>query len=189
MQSQSILRAHSSRFFSMLVAALVVVALVAGCKEETTTPDPTTEIITTVTVKLTGDGVSTEYVWEDLDGTGANPPSRIDTMKVRLGASYSGTIKLENKSVTPTVDMTASVQAEKNQHRFFFTITGGIATVVANDMDDNSKPIGFKFLLIPAGKNTGTLTIALSHYESADAKTAVPSTETDVSVTYPITVE
>ena len=174
-------------------STLVVLMMLAGCKERNAPIDPSeADVITTVILTLTDSSTMdvSEFLWEDIDGVGGNEPNRIDTMRIALGKLYSGTIELENRSVTPIENVTTDVYNLQNEHQFFFSVTNGVATVEASDIDDRGLPIGLMFSVTPATPGTGLFTIALSHYDSRAAKDGVtPSNETDISVTFPLIVE
>lgn len=178
----------------IIIVGFAILTILAGCKEKNTVVDPPgeEEVITTVTLNLTetGSSVVSQFVWEDIDGVGGNGPNRIDTMRVNVGRSYIGTINIENRSVTPAEVITSEIEDLADQHQFFFTVSNGVATVVATDLDSRSLPLGLNFMLTTGSVGDGTLTIALSHWESATAKNGTtPSDETDISVTFPLRVE
>ena len=59
---------------------------------------------------------------EDLDGDGANPPI-VSTDTLAANTSYDGMIELLNESTSPAEDVTSEVQAEGEDHQFFFSTT------------------------------------------------------------------
>ena len=174
-----------------LIALAVASLMIVSCKEKNAPePDVEEEVITTVFVTLSSGVIAESYEWEDIDGVGGNPPNRIDTIRVRTGATYEGRILVINRSVSPEVGITPEIRELADNHQFFFTVTNGVATVAATDADSRSLPLGLIFSLIPGSVGEGTLTLALSHWESATAKDGItPSDETDISVTFPMIVE
>lgn len=187
-------RADQPRFFVLALPVLLMAALsFSGCKEKNTPVDPgESEVITTVTITLisTDTHDTSVVVWEDIDGVGGNPPNRIDTMKVGLGKSYDGTIKVENRSVTPSVDLTAEIRTLGTQHQFFYVETAGLVKISATDVDARGLPIGLTFTLGPQSRGEGALTASLSHFEDATKKDGnTPSDETDIAVTFPLIVQ
>ena len=168
----------------------------SGCKETSTTPDPINhDIVTTVTITLKPTGVlidSIVAVWEDIDGVGGSNPNRIDTLILNAGTVYTATIKLENRSVTPTVDLTSEIGTEKDNHQFFYAITNSLGEVTVLDKDSRNLPVGLRFSLsstVTASAVFGALTMSLSHWENAtDKNGTTPSAETDVSVELPLMV-
>lgn len=178
-----------------LVSALVLAALViGGCSETSNAPDDANDhdVITTVTFTLRPTNVLGEtlvYVWEDIDGVGGNNPNRIDTMKLSAGVLYACTVKLENRSVNPIIDLTSSIQEEKDAHQLLYTISEQQGAVIVLDRDSRDLPVGLLFNLQSTSEpapGPGTFTMSLYHYDKATDKVAgVPGSETDVSIEMP----
>lgn len=176
-----------------ILSCLLVVTCITGCKEENTVIPPVEEsVITTITVSLTPTGTSTtlKFVWEDIDGVGGTAPNRIDTIRLDKSQVYIGEIMVENRSVTPVVNITTEIASLKDEHQFFFTVTNGIASITTIDRDSRNLPVGLEIGIIPGNIGLGTLTVALSHWELATAKDGTtPSDETDISVMFPVVVQ
>ncbi|MDZ4745756.1 MAG: hypothetical protein SGJ05_07110 [bacterium] len=175
------------------IAIALTFLICVSCKEKNPVTSPSEEeVITTVTMELTDSatGSKTAFIWEDIDGAGGNPPNRIDTIRIVMGSIYTATVKVENRSVTPTEDITVEIRNLLNQHQFFFAISNGIARAVSTDIDDLGKPVGLSFRLTPLAADQGVFTVALSHYETRELKDGItPSDETDISVTFPLIVQ
>lgn len=181
-----------------LASALVLAALVTGgCSETSNAPDDANDhdVITTVTFTLRPTNVLGEtlvYVWEDIDGVGGNNPNRIDTMKLSAGVLYACTVKLENRSVNPIIDLTSSIQEEKDAHQLLYTISEQQGAVIVLDRDSRDLPVGLLFNLQSTSEPApapGTFTMSLYHYDKATDKVAgVPGSETDVSIELPVRV-
>jgi hypothetical protein len=179
-----------------LVSALVLAVLViSGCSETSNGPDNQVdhEIVTTVTFTLrptTGGADTLVYVWEDIDGVGGNSPNRIDTMRLKSGVLYSCSVKLENRSVSPTIDITSEIEEQLDNHQFLYTMPAQLGTVTILDKDSRSLPVGLVFELQSTNEPApvaGTFTMSLYHYErSTDKVAGVPGSETDVSIELPV---
>lgn len=172
---------------------LVSIALLAGCSEDSHGPDDhgEQEVINRVEFETLEVNSTTRvtYVWEDADGPGGNNPNRIDTIKLDSSVSYTGTIRMYNTTVDPRIDVTAEIVARKDEHQFFFTVSGGVLTISPGDIDSRGLPVGLTTVIAPAKKGAGELTIELSHYDDpADKDGTTRSDETDVSVTFPVVV-
>jgi hypothetical protein len=161
------------------------------------TPNDPQEVITTVTLILqdtAASGPVNRVVFRDIDGPGGNLPE-VDTVKLIQNMSYSGTILLLNEARTPPDTISNEVAAEKNSHQFFYTPEGTLAgriTIQKTDSDTNSPPlpVGLEFILRvnAGGAVSGFLRVVLSHY-AGTPKTLAPSSDTDVDVRFPVTVE
>lgn len=181
-----------------LVSALILGALImGGCSETSPGPDNQVDhdVVTTVTFTLrptTGGTDSLVYVWEDIDGVGGNGPNRIDTMKLKAGVLYSCSVKLENRSVSPTMDITSEIEEQLDNHQFIYTLPVQYGTVTILDKDSRNLPVGLNFDLqstTDAELALSTFMMSLYHYENATDKVAgVPGSETDVSIEMPVRV-
>lgn len=154
------------------------------------------EVITTVTINLVNVNDSTDITsatWKDVDGEGGNPPV-IDTLLVKAGKTYNGSLVLLNESVTPAEDVTKEIEKDKNEHQFFYTSLGDIAnriSVTIKDFDTNNPPlpVGLKFdFQVSTGVNAvGSFRILLSHYDQVP-KSTNPSPETDIDIQFPVRI-
>ena len=184
------------KFTLFIATSLVLVALtMVGCSETSNAPDDANDhdVVTTVTFTLRPTNVMGDtlvYVWEDIDGVGGNNPNRIDTMELSNGVLYACTVKLENRSVSPTIDLTVSIEEEKDDHQFLYTISEQQGAVIVLDRDSRDLPVGLLFNLqstTEPAPTPGTFTMSLYHYErSTDKVAGVPGSETDVSIEMPV---
>lgn len=182
---------------SIILSVCGLISILApGCKESSNTLDPIShDIVTTVTITLKSNGEPVDTivaVWEDIDGVGGTNPNQIDTLILSAGTVYTGSVKVENRSLTPTVDLTPDIAKEPDNHQFFYAITNSLGKVTVTDMDSRQLPLGLSFSLssiATASATFGTLTMSLSHWEnSSDKDGTKPSAETDVSIILPMTV-
>jgi ABC-type oligopeptide transport system substrate-binding subunit len=173
----------------MLTAALALTA----CGESSTAPGGESEVISRVTLTLTGGGaVLTSYI-DDPDGNGPQAPSaQQGALSLVRGVTYAGTVRFENRLKTPPEDITAEVQAEANEHRVFYTVTGNGVTVTTTDVDAQNRPLGLRFNTVvgSAAAGAGTMRVVLCHYDDAP-KPATATTctgDTDIDVTFNYTI-
>lgn len=184
----------SNRLLMSVALVLSTIVFSTGCSEQSTTPNDHGEehdVVTTVTFVLVGDhNDTTRFVWEDADGPGGNNPNRIDTIRLKPGVVYSGTVQLMNVAVNPHEDLTADVAAHKEQHQFFYTITPkDLAGVTNLDKDSNGLNVGLSYTLTTHTQGTGVFQVSLSHFDNSATKDGVtPSDETDVFITMPLVV-
>lgn len=194
--------ANRSRFF---VSAMFVLLFGAGFSACNLLNDPHDDdhhddhdLITTVRVQMAAQASSfmAEYVWEDLDGIGGDNPSRIDTIVVETGKTYTGMLTLANKAKTPSVDMTAEIREDADEHQVFYTLSAGVGsapgTITVTDRDGRNLPLGLNFSWSVAQGGAGlpaTLKITLYHYdEKSDKNGTDPGNETDLEVVFPVVV-
>lgn len=177
-----------------LSAAGLVLAL-AACGDSTVTPGGETELISRVTLTLQRSGGATQTVFiDDADGNGPGAPAaQSGTLVLERGVTYTGTIRFENRLTNPVANITTEVITEANEHRVFYSSTGGL-TVTATDTDGSGRPLGVAISATSAGTATPgsfPLRAVLCHYDGvpkpATATSCSAETDIDVSFTYSLT--
>jgi len=171
-------------------------------------PDPTKpggtntqELITTVVLNgyNANNPLANQFSvrWEDIDGDGGNIPT-IDTLKLDSGITYRVQVLMLDKTKTPFDTISNEVIEEANEHQMFYTLSSNLndkLNIARLDMDSNNPPlpvgldiritpshvIGFDIPLI------GSLNLKLSHYDGVP-KTATPSNESDIDITFPVSL-
>lgn len=148
------------------------------------------EFFTRVTLTLAGsDGSTATAAATDPDGDKAN--IQYTTLALKAGVTYTGAITLRDdingKDVTP------EILGESDEHQFFYTPGGAVTgrlTVTRTDTDANGLPIGLQFrAAVTAGAAaSGTLGVVLSHYDGIVKQADVRSPETDLDLTFPVTI-
>jgi hypothetical protein len=186
---------------------LLVLIPMTGCDDDPEKED-TPELITKVTLTFTpvGGGAALVFTANDPDGDGSIPPT-INDIELASNTTYTLTIELENRLVSPPEDITEEVEDEDDEHMFFFGWTGNIFSDPAgngnidtradavnyNDEDDNGNPVGLDTnwtTVTVGGTVTGTLRILLKH--QPDLKSATSGSgdgETDVDLTFDVIVQ
>lgn len=173
--------------------AIFAIAVFASCSSDDDMPVVVheEEVITTMTITLTPDGGGTPVIFQtrDLDGDGPNPPV-VTVGDLTAGITYNGTIVLLNETVSPPDDITAEVEAEGEEHQFFYTIGGGLdVTTEYTNFDDNGNPLGTRFTLTTAEASSGTLTFTLRHnLTKPNTGLGDAGGETDIAATFDVTV-
>lgn len=178
-----------------LAITALTLLLVSCSGDSITDPAGESEVISRVTVSLTATSgaVASAYI-EDADGNGPNAPSaQVGTLGLPAGTTATGTVRFENRLVTPVENITDEVRAEANEHRVFYTVTGAGITVNTTDVDGAGRPLGVTFTATaaagtPAGART--LRVLLCHYDK-QVKPAVATSctvDTDIDVSFVLTV-
>lgn len=205
-----------SLFTSAALSAFLglgALAALPACDDGGGGSDNENEVITSVVLTFTptAGGAARVFTFNDEDGDGGAAPT-IDTIGLTDGASYTATVKFENRLETPAEDITVEVADESDQHQIFFTGTGvsGPASGTANaalvhtyaDADANGLPIGLSNSFTAHG-GSGNLIVTLRHMPPVNdqpAKTAAAATtvrdsgfatlggSTDAQVTFPVAI-
>jgi hypothetical protein len=178
---------------TLLVGAALV--LLAGCGESSTEPGGESELISRVTITLTppGGGAPITSFIDDPDGNGPRAPSaQSGALVLARNTTYTGTVRFENRLENPPEDITAEVQAEANEHRVFYTVSGSGVTVTTTDTDGQGRPLGLRFTTaVGATPAPGTMQVVLCHYDNVakPAQATSCTAETDINVSFAYTVQ
>lgn len=180
----------SSKFF--LLALLFSVSLFTACDDDEGGPDNTEELITTVQILLTpSSGSTVTYEIKDLDGPGGDAPT-VATIDLQAGESYSFSVKfLDESDASDVEDITEEVMEEDLEHLACYGNTGSMPAVENTSNDSAGDPLGLtgSFTVDAAATGAGTLSVVLKHEpDKADAD-ACSTGETDVEVTFGVTVQ
>jgi hypothetical protein len=176
-----------------LSAALIASSLFIGCsKDDDPQPVDEEELITTLTVTLepvgSGDTVTLEF--KDMDGDGPDS-SDITTGNLVSGVTYSGSIVLLNETEEEPENITEEVEAESDEHQFFYTTTGELdVTTTYDNFDSVGEPLGTRFTLVAGAVSSGTLIFTLRH-EPTKPNEGLDDAggETDISAEFEVSVE
>ncbi len=166
-----------------------------ACSDDDTPPAPVDEeeVITTLMVTLTSNtGQTITLNSQDLDGDGPNDPTISVSAPLSVATTYSGVIELLNETVSPAEPIHEEVAEESAEHQFFYTQGGNInVTTNYGDFDGNGNPLGLSFSLSTTSAGQGTMTFTLRHepLKPNDGTLSGAGGETDLSVTFPITIE
>lgn len=169
--------------------------LFTACSDDDTPPAPVDEeeVITTLMVTLTSNtGQTITLNSQDLDGDGPNDPTISVSAPLSVATTYSGVIELLNETVSPAEPVHEEVAEESAEHQFFYTQGGNInVTTNYGDFDGNGNPLGLSFSLSTTSAGQGTMTFTLRHepLKPNDGTLSGAGGETDLSVTFPITIE
>jgi hypothetical protein len=175
---------------------LVLSLLILACSDDDNPPPQIDqeEVITTMIVTLTNNNTNQtiELRSQDLDGDGPETPTIEVSGNLSVASGYTGAIALLNETVSPAENIDQEVQAEGTEHQFFYTQGGGLnVSTQYLDIDNNGNPIGLAFALTTTAPGQGTITFTLRHepLKPNDGSLSGAGGETDISVTFPVTVE
>lgn len=175
-----------------LVAALLVLVSIVGCKKDPVDPNES-ELITTVKVVLTESvsGTQSIFQFKDLDGDGGAAPSRFDEIVLERGKVYGCNLQLLNESVTPADDITLEVFAEGADHQIYLTPSNALAVISNYSLDTKGLPLGITSTwTAAAAAGTGTMNVTLKHKPGVKAAgDPISKGETDISIDFKLSVK
>ena len=177
------------------VFCLALIVLNAACKKDDPVIPNEEELITTFTYTLSAAGAAPVVLsFTDLDGDGGNAPV-INGGTLQANTTYTGTIDLLNEAESPAESITEEIAEEKEDHQFFFATDGLDLRFAYEDLDANQQPVGLSTTLLTGDAGTGNLRITLRHEPSKSATGVSMGNidnaggETDIEVTFPVTVQ
>ena len=181
--------------FSLIALFTIVGSLFISCSSDDDAPVPVNEeeVITTLTVTLTpvGGGTAITLQTRDLDGDGPDAPVINVSGNLTAMTTYIGTVVLLNETETPAENITLEVEAEDDEHQFFYTTNGNLDVTTAGfNLDGNGNILGTTFTLDAGAASTGTYTVTLRH-EPTKPNTGLADAggETDISASFTVTVQ
>lgn len=194
----------------LLVPAAVTVLMFQACSDDDPKKENVPELITEATLTFTpaGGGAAVVAVATDKDGEGVQDLTVDGPIDLATGTTYTLTIELINGLADPSedeYDITAEVQAEGDEHMFFFGWTNNVFSDPAgngnidtrgddvnyNDDDENELPIGLSTGWTTAGSAaSGTFRVILKHQPGLKSASSTSETgESDLDLTFTINVE
>lgn len=176
-----------------LIAAMVAVISVAGCKKDKALPEvDEEELITTLRLKFVNKAVATDirtFTYKDIDGDGGNAPV-IDEIMLAANSTYTLTVDaVLNESASPAEDIKEEIEEEAEDHLFVYKPSTGLnLTVNITDKDSKNLPIGLEADAIAAAASTGKLQVLLRHQPGSKNGTETPG-GTDIDATFNVKIQ
>lgn len=172
----------------------VLMLTMTGCSKEKDRISNEEELITTVSLKFTKVGdplTSFTYTFRDTDGEGGNPPSQFDEIVLAANTSYTCTITLLNESVNPAEDITEEIEAEAEDHQFYFIPQGEVEVdITVTDTDSQNLPVGIVSAWETGVASTGIVRVVLKHKPgSKAANDPVTKGDTDIDLGFVVKVQ
>ena len=178
-----------SNFKYLLVGLLSVVII--SCSKDDDSPEPINEeeVITTMTVVLNPGNITLKS--QDLDGDGPNAPNVTVSGNLSANTTYTGSVTFLNELESRAEDITEEVEEEDDEHQVIFVSSGVALSVSDLNTDGNGNDLGTQFSLSTAAAGSGTLRIVLRHEPTKpnDGTLAGAGGETDIDVSFNVTVE
>jgi hypothetical protein len=178
--------------FNFLLAILVLNALLFTACDKVNEPTDEQELITNVWLDFHDIEASRIYTFlaMDSDGNGGNPPL-INEIKLYADKYYLLNIRFTNNSNSSSTgqDITAEIVVEGTDHLVCLEGTGAMPEPIINDKDNNGNPLGLESAFMTGDAGTGTLQISLKHLPDKAASDPCSTGDTDVDVTFNVTIQ
>lgn len=167
-----------------ILAVIAATSFFAACHDE----HDAQELITTVRVKLTADGTTRTFTWQDKDGTGGTAPI-IDTLKLAPNKNYTFTLEVADESGSVATDLTSEISTESAAHLFVYKVSGANLMVKNLNLDSNGKTLGLSGNMETQAASSGNVNIILKHEPNKSATSPETTGETDVDITFPVVIK
>jgi hypothetical protein len=160
-----------------------------SCEKDTTgDPDNESELITTVSITFTSaSGAAKSFKWTDKDGAGGLAPV-IESIVLAANTSYTISTSFLDESKSPVENITAEIQEESDEHLVCYAVSGSVPAVQITDQDKKKNPLGLAGTLKTTTAGNGSIKVSLKHRPDKKASTPCSTGETDVEVTFPVTI-
>jgi hypothetical protein len=201
----------NSGFSKLMSVALAIASLsvISGCDDDDPVKEDTPELITKATLTFTpiGGGSAVVVTATDPDGEGVQDITVDGPINLGAAKSYTLTIQLINELAEPAdpeYNITEEVEAESDEHMFFFSWTNNVFNDPAGngnidnrgddvnyeDTDDNGLPLGLETSWTTSAVSSGTFRVLLKHQpELKNASSASSAGETDLDVEFTVNIQ
>lgn len=173
------------------------ILLSTACEKDNPEITDSPEVITTLRYRLSAFASppnlgTVEFSFSDLDGDGGNEPI-VTGGVLQANTTYTGSFVLLNEQEDPAEDVLQEIFQEKEEHQFFFVSDNDNIMVeyIPGDVDANGNPVGILTNVTTGEPGDANLTIILRHepMKNAENDPITAGGETDIQVTFPITVQ
>ncbi len=191
-----------------IVLAWVLISILSWSCSDDDIPEAENEeeIITDVTLTFspTAGGNDITALAQDPDGEGPKELEIAKNIELMANTSYTLTLALENSIAGESI--TEEVEAESDEHMFFFGWTDGLFSnptgdgnigtdqrndpVNYDDSDENAQPVGLITSWTTGDAGYGTFQVILKHQPGIKSATSTSADgESDVDITWDITIQ
>jgi hypothetical protein len=180
--------------FSLLyLLAITGLLLTTACDDDDDNqPVNEPEVITTVRLNFENQATGNiqPFVARDPDGDGGQPPV-IDDITLDNNATYIVRAEfLDESDPNDPEDITEEVEEEDEEHLICYVFGGTVFdNSIQQDEDGNGDPLGLETTMSTLNAGNGTLQITLKHEPDKSIADACSTGETDVEVTFDVTVQ
>ena len=185
----SIISMKRSIVITLVCVLLVVMVSVYSCKTDASLAK--NEYFTTVKVIAINQSTlaADTFQYVNYNETVSNPPSYVDTIKLKANTLYTIQLRLVNATRNPPYDMTDSITANADKHLMIYDLdpTSGMITVKIHDKDSKGLPLGLMSNWQTSDTTRGFLRLILRHQPGSKNGTQTPGS-TDFEADYPVVV-
>ncbi len=145
------------------------------------------ELITTVELTAIGGGATLTAKVEDLDGEGGKAPTGTP-LNLKANTDYTMNVRFLDASKAPVEDITLEVKTEADEHLVCYTPSGAMTALDIQDKDSKGANLGLQTKFKTGATGAGTLLLSLKHKPTKTNANPCSTGETDVQVTFNVSV-
>ena len=177
------------QFFSIYLIFTFLTIFSFSCEKDTEGyPEDELELITTVSLTFTpATGSAKSFKWTDKDGAGGLAPV-IESIVLAANTSYTISAEFFDESKSPAYNVTEDIQEDGYEHLVCYTSSGSAPAVQITDLDKKKDPLGLAGTAKTTTAGNGSLKISLKHIPDKKSATPCSTGETDIEVTFPVTI-
>jgi hypothetical protein len=177
------------QFFSIYLIFTFLTIFSFSCEKDTEGyPEDELELITTVSITFTpASGAAKSFKWTDKDGTGGLAPV-IESIVLAANTSYTISAEFFDESKSPAYNVTEDILEDGYEHLVCYTSSGSAPAVQITDLDKKKDPLGLAGTARTTTAGNGSLKISLKHIPDKKSATPCSTGETDIEVTFPVTI-
>jgi len=178
-----------NQLFSTFLFFAFLAFISSSCEKDTTgDPDNESELITTVSITFTpASGAARSFKWTDKDGAGGIAPV-IESIVLAANTSYTISTSFLDESKSPAYNVTEEILEDGYEHLVCYTSSGSAPAVQITDLDKKKDPLGLAGTAKTTTVGNGSLQIILKHIPDKKSTTPCSTGETDIEVTFPVTI-
>ena len=178
-----------NQFFSINLIFSLLILFSFSCEKDTEGyPEDESELITTVSITFTpASGTAKSFKWTDKDGAGGIAPV-IESIVLAANTSYTISTSFLDESKSPAYNVTEEILEDGYEHLVCYTSSGSAPAVQITDLDKKKDPLGLAGTLKTTTAGNGSLQIILKHIPDKKSTTPCSTGETDIEVTFPVTI-
>lgn len=182
-----------NQFFASMIVISALSISFSSCKSDDPKPDDEpkneSELITTFKIELKDsltNNIQTLY-FKDLDGEGGNPPTQLDTIRLRSESVYLCSVFMLDESKNPVKDITEEIKEEADEHLLVYKVTSANLSIQITDKDSKNLPLGLLTKWKSGSTSNGHLLVSLKHQPDIKDGSADKG-ETDVEINFPVII-
>ena len=150
--------------YTLAMLCLILAGSLMSCGSDDSQPTDPNEIITTVNVSFTNNGMTDEVItgfFRDIDGPGGENPF-ISDIQLSPNSSYTLDVEFLNERANPAENLTPEIIENGLDYQVFYELggTAGLSYAYA-DQDAQGNPIGLRGIVTTGAAGNGTLRLTL----------------------------